>query len=135
MLYNMEISKQPSGKTVSQTVSTEAIDAFYKNDSNFSGVTVRVPDGVTRIRPYLFNDCWPDKPFNVILPDSVTEIMDKAFANCDIDNLYLSKNIKSLPAHTFDDCGLKTLHIYHSTSVTGYPWSYEDIDFKIVYLD
>lgn len=134
MLYNLEESKQPK-LTTQKELSQQALNMFYKNEGGLSGATFEIPYGVTRIRPYLFNNMWPENGFTVIVPDSVVQLADYAFSNADIREIYMSKNVKTIPEHCFLDCELQKLYLHKETSQEGYPWSYADANFEIVVVD
>lgn len=135
MFFNLEQSQQPTTPVVMQEISQQAINLFYKNEEGLGGATLNVPEGVTRIRPYLFDNMWPDGGFTVVLPDSVCEIQDYAFANADIPEVHMSKNVTTLPEHAFDDCTITKLYLHSTTSREGYPWNYEGRDIEIVVVD
>ena len=137
MFYNLETSKQPNARPTAQSVSQQGIDIFYKNEESFSGATINIPDGTPRVRPYVFNDMWPENGFSVVVPDSVHTIMDYAFANTDCRKVYMSANVKTIPTHAFEDCNIEVLYLHRTTSTAGYPWSTteEDKSFSIVFVD
>ncbi len=58
------------------------------------------------IRDDAFNDSDPNYTLqDLILPDNVTRIGEKAFANCrGLINIHLPQNLKSIGAYVFSDC-------------------------------
>ncbi len=87
------------------------LDVFFLSNDNktLSGVSeldcpaeIHVPQGVTKIDRRAFADC-PAKI--VILPDSVTEIAFEAFAGCDaLEYVHLPKKLDSIGSAVFRGC-------------------------------
>jgi len=62
-----------------------------------------IPDGVTSIRKYAFENCGNLK--NVIIPDGVTFIGTSAFYNCsDLINISIPNSVKIIKEYAFGEC-------------------------------
>ncbi len=71
--------------------------AVGKYETSFS-----VPNGVKRIAPHAFSDCYFE---SLKLPDSVKSIEEYAFQNGQIFNIRLSNSLESIGERAFDICG------------------------------
>ncbi len=76
------------------------VAGFQGNDSIIS---VIIPEGVTKIGLYLFQNCR--NLAHVVLPDSLTEIGAYVFKGCErLTNIHFPKGLKSIGNHAFQDC-------------------------------
>ncbi|MBQ8349676.1 MAG: leucine-rich repeat protein [Ruminococcus sp.] len=66
-----------------------------------------IPDSVTSIGSYAFNDCYPLT--SITIPDSVTEIADHAFYGCSgLTSMTIPDSVASIGIHAFSDCSNMT---------------------------
>jgi len=65
-----------------------------------------ISEGITRIGNNVF--CEMPNTAEIILPESLTEIGESAFANCDIASIILPKNLTSIGNYAFRYCGTLT---------------------------
>jgi hypothetical protein len=91
-----------------------------------SSVTnVTIPDGVTTIAEYAFEDCY--NMTNVTIPDSVTSIGDYAFEDCEqLAGITIPNGVTSIGYETFEECtNLGNLTFPDSvTSIEDYAFEY-----------
>lgn len=82
-------------------------DLGFRNNSVFKKITV--PDSVEKINMYAFASCVVEE---LNLPNSLTEIGDAAFYNCDnLQTLNLPSSLTKISEAAFNDCnGLQTIN-------------------------
>jgi len=105
------IPKEIDGKVVSR------IGEFaFQSDSITS---ISIPDTVTSIGKYAFNDCRDLK--EIVIPDSVTYIGICAFGDCfSLEKVHLSENLKTLENFVFQNCNsLKEINFPASVNSIG----------------
>ena len=94
---------------------------------------LRIPNTVTSIQDYAFNDCSA-LTGDLIIPNSVTEIGNNAFNGCKGFNgtLTLSNNLKVIGEHAFSGCSRFTgdLIIPNSVTTIGISAFYKCTGFK-----
>ena len=80
--------------------------------------TVNIPNSVTYIGNYAFNQCTNLTSVNI--PESVTSIGNYAFANCTgLDSLYIGNSVTSISNNAFSAClGLTTV-MFNADSCTS----------------
>ena len=92
-------------------------DKALKGMIDRSLTSVTVPDGVTSIGKYAFDECKNLE--KVVLPQSVTEIKDNAFMNCsNLKNVELPNGITSFNFQSFANCS--SLELTHLPDETKY---------------
>lgn len=117
----MNIGAKSSTNTEKVTIS-ETVTKLIYHATVFDG-PINIPEGTTKLRGYLFNDCWPDSPFIINVPEGVTSIASHAFSNCSIDTVSLPSTITSLPDDLFTDASPEKVIINKPKgSISGYPW-------------
>ena len=62
--------------------------------------TIYIQDGITKIEPYMFANCYNLK--HVYIPDTVTEIEDHAFYGCRECDIELPRNLKKIGDFAFN---------------------------------
>lgn len=87
--------------------------AFYCNDLK----SIEIPNGITRIGDFAFCDC--DKLEKLSLPDSVEHLGESAFDSCGIENIKLSKKLKTIPPGCFAYNFLNEIDIPSSVKEIG----------------
>lgn len=76
---------------------------YTANDSLAIGFnTTIIPEGVKTIGNYAFSGRYGLT--SVIIPNSVTTITDKAFADCSLQSIYISSSVTNIKRNAFDDC-------------------------------
>ncbi len=85
--------------------------------------SINIPKGTKKLRGYTFNDCWPNVPLTVTIPEGVIEVRNKAFCNCSLKLVEFPSTITTLPSDCFSDTSPEKI-IFHSPkdSIAGYPW-------------
>lgn len=53
----------------------------------------------------------PNKPFKLVIPNSVTYIGERAFDNCTIDTLFLPDHLEYLSDYAFHFCSISHIHL------------------------
>ena len=96
--------------------------------------TYNIPDGITRIRGYIFSGC--DALTSITIPDSVTDIGEITFDSCDaLTSVYCKATTPPDQYWVFGGC-TNLLYIYVPTSsVDAYKAAWSDYADKIVGYD
>lgn len=80
--------------------------------------SVEIPDGVTRIEDYAFNECGIR---SIVIPNSVTSIGNHAFSWCkNLRSATIPESVTSIGDYAFSDCGLQSITIPDSITFIGY---------------
>ena len=85
-----------------------------------SGTTYTIPDSVTTIGNYAFNDC--DSLTSVHIPDSVTNIGELSFEDCDsLTSVNIPDSVTTIGYEAFYSCdSLTSVNIPDSVTTIGY---------------
>ena len=80
--------------------------------------SVTIPDGVTSIGKYAFQDC--KSITNISIPDTVTSIDFAAFWGCEsLTSINIPDSITSISDYTFYNCGFTSINIPNSVNSIG----------------
>ena len=119
---DIELPSVIDGKSVT-SIGDSAFDAF--NIDNCSNLTsIIIPDSVTRIGDYAFEDCT--SLTSITIPDSVTSIGDNAFHKCtSLTSVTIPESVTSIGSSAFEYCtSLTDVTIPNSvTSIGGSAFS------------
>ena len=98
-------------------------------------VSVRIPDGVTRIGYGVFSDC--SGLTSVVIPDGVTSIGDFAFSGCSgLTSVMLPDGVTSIGYEAFCGCsGLRSVTIPDSVTSIGYGAFESCVDIRRIELN
>lgn len=99
-----------------KTYTVSAIDAYTFN-CNPQLVSVVVPSSVQTIGESAFGQCYNLK--SVILPDNLTEISARMFAESGLHELVIPGKVKRIGSHAFNSCPLKSIAIPNSVTDIG----------------
>lgn len=90
---------------------------FFKDFFNKTVNNVVVPEGVTLIRQYLFNQCA--SLANVVLPNTVTIVENYAFTSCTaLNSIILGNGLVNIGNYAFYGCSALTNIVFPSTLKT-----------------
>ena len=96
---------------------------LYRN--SYEDRTVRVKEGTRAIGEYAFCgkepwDLFGNSRIAVILPESLTEIREGAFANCELDVIEIPSGVKMISPHAFEHARMNSLMFDEGTQTIGY---------------
>lgn len=96
--------------------------------------TIAIPDGVTRIAKRAFADCYLGCAV-ITMPDSLTVIEDEAFSGCDgIDKVTIGRNVTYIGEEAFDLAGeFESIAIPDSVTELG-DYAFSGSEIKNLYI-
>ena len=117
-------------------IKTEAADEFVIDSSgtlteyNGNGGDVVIPDNVYRIGDRAFQKCGLT---SVYIPDSVVTIGEYAFAGNDLTFVHIPDSVKSIGSHAFSGNELATITIPGSVKTIG-DWAFSGNNLTSIFL-
>lgn len=104
---------------IPDSVKSIAAGAFTGKNADYGSVveSVKLPDSITKIPDYLFNQCNLLK--SVTIPESVTEIGDWAFCNTGITSITIPKGVTSMGDGVFAYSQLTSVTIPENVTEIG----------------
>ena len=117
----------PYGRTLSEIIIPEGINAIYINAFEDSSITtIKMPSSLTEIRNEAFKNC--KNLVSVELNENLTTIGYNAFEGCSsLKKITLPSTLKSLPTHMFKNCSEELKVTYNGTT--------KDLKNKLPYCD
>lgn len=94
---------------------TEIGESCFANAENLQEIII--PNNIKKINASAFISCSNLK--SIIIPDSVEYIGENAFYQCGLEQVTLSKNLKTLGNFSFSSCNLKEITIPGSVNSIG----------------
>ena len=104
---------------ISDVVVPEGIQSITRNAfDNRHLASIQLPDSLKEIGDYAFSDC--DELKSIVLPVSVETIGDWAFSDCtSLGEVKLSKGLQQIGDYCFDDCAIQYIDIPESVMEIG----------------
>lgn len=93
--------------------------------------SIRLPETITRIEQYAFEDCLDLK--EVVMPDALSYIAKYAFYGCGLREFTVPKGVTTIAEYAFEDCWMDSVSIIYNTlkDIRGYAFPKA----KSLYLD